>query len=158
MPIDLDSHDRHLLALVQENAALTSEELANTVPLSPSAIQRRLKRLREEGVIEREVAVVDPQRLGTAGATFIATLRLAEEAPDQVSRLRTWLSDHPAVQQAYYVTGEDDLLVIACARDVQSYERFMDGLMRRHPVVVRYTTRVVLQTLKRGLAVPPGNS
>ncbi|HVE53118.1 MAG TPA: Lrp/AsnC family transcriptional regulator [Ramlibacter sp.] len=157
MPIELDAHDRQLLALIQEDAACTAEQLAQAVPLSASAIQRRLKRLREEGIVQREVAVLDAGRLD-AGSTFIATLRLAQEAPEQVNRLRTWLADRPAVQQAYYVTGEDDLLVFACARNVHAYERFMARLLQDNPVVLRYTTRVVLQTLKRGLAIPVGDT
>lgn len=153
MPDDLDAHDRRLLTLIQEDAGRTADQLADLVPLSVSAIQRRLKRLREDGVIEREVAVVDPRRVG-AGSLFIAALRLANEAPDEVARLRTWLAACPPVQQAYYVTGEDDFLVIACVRDVPAYEALMAGLMAAHPIVERYTTRVVLQPVKRGLSVP----
>ena len=138
---------------MQQDAGRSAEQLAGEVPLSASAIQRRLKRLRDDGVIEREVAVLDPGRLGPV-TTFIASLRLQNEAPEPVNRLRAWLAGQAWVQQAYYVTGEEDLLLIACADDVRSYEEAMARLLQQHPVVARYTTRVVLQTLKRGLAIP----
>ena len=60
----LDEFDRNLLGLLQENADLTSDQLATKVALSASAIQRRLKRLRESGVIERTIAVVAPRKVG----------------------------------------------------------------------------------------------
>ena len=81
--MDLDDFDRQLLARVQADASLTAEQLAEAVALSPSAIQRRLRRLREGGVIEREVAVLDPGRVGSP-ASFITSLYLHHERPDQV--------------------------------------------------------------------------
>ena len=62
--MNLDRFDRHLLNLVQEDASQTAEQLAAAVPLSVSAIQRRLKRLRETGIIQRDIAVVDPKQVG----------------------------------------------------------------------------------------------
>lgn len=62
--IQLDSYDRKLLALLQEDARRTHDELAEAVSLSPTAVTRRLKRLRSEGIIRREVALVDPAVLG----------------------------------------------------------------------------------------------
>jgi len=153
MPAPLDAYDRQLLALVQDDASRTAEELTDRVPLSVSAIQRRLKRLREEGVIEREVAVLDAAQLG--GITlFLASLQLTQERPDRMDRLRAWLASCPEVQQAYYVTGQADFVVVVCARDVAAYEALMARLLADNPDVTRYTTSVVLGTVKRGLAVP----
>jgi DNA-binding Lrp family transcriptional regulator len=153
MPSTLDPHDRRLLALLQEDAGRTAEELAQQVPLSVSAIQRRIKRLRDEGVIERQVAVVDPEAVG--GVTmFLATLQLAQEHPQRLQQLRRWLAACPEVQQAYYVTGENDFVLIICAEDVARYESLMTRLMADNTDVQRYTTRVVLSPVKRGLAVP----
>lgn len=59
--MELDRFDRQLLNLVQEDSAQTAEALAQQVELSPSAIQRRLRRMRDEGVIVRDCAVVDPR-------------------------------------------------------------------------------------------------
>ena len=84
---DLDRFDRQLLRLVQQDAAQTAEQLAEQVSLSPSAIQRRLKRLREQGVIVRQIAVLDPARLGRP-TTFIAGLQVDSERPEPMSRLR----------------------------------------------------------------------
>jgi DNA-binding Lrp family transcriptional regulator len=62
--MELDRFDRQLLNLVQADSAQTAERLAEQVELSPSAIQRRLRRLRDEGVIVRECAILDPSVIG----------------------------------------------------------------------------------------------
>lgn len=152
-PERLDRLDRQLLVLIQDDASLTTEQLARQVPLSPSAIQRRLKRLREDGVIERQVAVLDPTRIGPS-TLFVASLQVESERPELMDALRRWLSAEPAVQQAFYVTGEADFVVLVVAPDARAYQALMDRLVRQHPNVRRFTTNVALDVVKRGLAVP----
>ncbi|MET0311798.1 MAG: Lrp/AsnC family transcriptional regulator, partial [Burkholderiaceae bacterium] len=115
-----DDYDRQLLALVQEDAAAPAEALARQVPLSPSAIQRRLKRLREKGFIERHAAVLDPDRVG--GLTFfMAFLHVAHEHAPAANGLKEWIGRRREVQQAWYVTGDDDFVLLVCASGVQAY-------------------------------------
>lgn len=150
---DLDRFDRQLLALVQQDAALTAEQLAEHVSLSPSAIQRRLKRLREQGVIVRQVAVLDAAQVGRP-TTFIAGLQVESERPELMARLRAWLEAQAAVQQAFYVTGEADFVLVVTAADATAYEALMARLLADNPNVRRYTTQVAMGVLKRGLALP----
>jgi Lrp/AsnC family transcriptional regulator, leucine-responsive regulatory protein len=149
----LDRHDRQLLALLQEDAGCTTEQLAEQVPLSPSAIQRRLRRLREQGVITRQIAVLDARQAGRS-TTFIAALQVENEQPERIAALRAWLAGEPRVQQAFYVTGEADFVLVVTAADTEAYEALMAQLLREHPVVRRFTTQVALAVLKRGLSVP----
>lgn len=154
--IELDRFDRQLLTLVQQDAALTAEQLAERVSLSPSAIQRRLRRLREQGVIQRQIAVVDAAHIGRP-TTFIAGLQVDDERPETLAALRAWLDAEPAVQQAFYVTGEADFVLVVTAPDAASYEAVMARLMAANATVRRYTTQVAMGVLKRGLALPvPG--
>jgi DNA-binding Lrp family transcriptional regulator len=150
---DLDRFDRQLLNLVQQDAALTAEQLAEQVSLSPSAIQRRLKRLREQGVIARHVAVLDPARIGRA-MSFIAALQVESERADQMAALRAWIAAEPRVQQAFYVTGEADFILVVTAADAEAYEALMARLLGDNPNVRRYTTSVAMNVLKRGLGLP----
>ena len=95
---DLDRFDRRLLALVQRDAAQTAEALAERIGLSASAVQRRLKRLRETGVILGEIAMVDPLKVGRP-SFFLAALEIERERPELVARLRQWLAAEEQVQQ-----------------------------------------------------------
>lgn len=107
--MDLDDFDRRLLKLVQSDAGQTAEQLAGSVGLSASAVQRRLKRLREAGVIIREAAILDPKSLGSP-AVFLASLQMERESPELTAQLRTWLMAQEHVQQAFMVTGQTDFL------------------------------------------------
>jgi Lrp/AsnC family transcriptional regulator, leucine-responsive regulatory protein len=150
---ELDRFDRLLLQLVQQDATLTAEQLAAHVSLSPSALQRRLKRLRKRGVIQRQIAVVDAAAVG-GPTSFIASLQVDSERPEPMARLRAWLDAEPAVQQAFYVTGEADFVLVVTAADTAGYQALMARLLAEHPQVRRYTTQVALGVLKRGLALP----
>jgi len=149
----LDRFDRHLLNLVQEDAGQTAERLAEQVALSPSAIQRRLRRLREAGVIERETAVVDPRKVGRP-TFFIASVQIERERPELLVQLRSWLAGQAQVQQAFYVTGEADFVLVVTAADTESYDALMARLIAENPNVRRFTTSVALGVVKRGLTVP----
>jgi DNA-binding Lrp family transcriptional regulator len=112
-----------------------------------------LRRLRELGVIERETAVVDPRKVGRP-TFFIASLQIERERPEMLAQLRTWLAEHEQVQQAFYVTGEADFVLVVTAADTESYDALMARLIAENPNVRRFTTSVALGVLKRGLTVP----
>src|SRR4051812_17565317 len=100
--MELDQFDRRLLNLVQEDAGQTAERMAEQLGLSPSAIQRRLRRLREDGAILRTVAVIDPKAVGRP-TFFVVSLQVERERPELIAHLREWLGGQPHVQQAFYV-------------------------------------------------------
>nr|WP_294809984.1 Lrp/AsnC family transcriptional regulator [uncultured Sphingomonas sp.] len=150
---DLDAFDRKLLTLVQRDAARTADALAEEVGLSPSAVLRRLKRLRDDGVIVATAAVVDPLKVGKPNF-FLAALEIERERPELIARLRQWLVAEPWIQQVYYVTGTADFVLVVVAPDVGAYDALMSRLMGDNPNVRRFTTNVALGVGKRSLFVP----
>lgn len=150
---DLDSFDRKLLALVQRDASRSADALAEEVGLSSSAVLRRLKRLRDAGVIVATIAVVDPHKTGKPDF-FLAALEIERERPELIARLRQWLAAEEGIQQVYYVTGTADFMLVVVAPDVAAYDALMTRLMADNPNVRRFTTNVVLGTGKRSLFVP----
>ena len=151
--MNLDPFDRRILGLVQEDASLTGEKLSESVALSVSALQRRLRRLHEVGVIQRNVAVVDPQRVGRP-TFFVVALQIERERPELLVQLRRWLTNEPQVQQAFYVTGEADFVLIVTAPDTASYDELMSRMVRENANIRHFTTNVALGVIKRGLTVP----
>lgn len=148
----LDSFDRQLLQLVQQDASRTSEQLAAIVPLSVSAIQRRLRRLREERVILQDIAVVDPKKIGRP-TFYIVALQVERERPELLAALKRWLSDERQIQQVFYVTGEADFVLVVTATDTESYDELMTRLVSENANVRRFTTNVALGIVKRGLEI-----
>ncbi|MBQ1540878.1 MAG: Lrp/AsnC family transcriptional regulator [Caulobacteraceae bacterium] len=151
--MQLDKLDRRLLNLMQEDAGRTAEVLSAEIGLSASAVQRRLRRMREEGVIAREIAVVDPRKVGRP-TFFIVSLQIERERPELLAQLRKWLSEQEHVQQAFYVTGEADFILVVSVPDTESYDALMARLVSENPNVRRFTTNVALNVVKRGLTIP----
>ena len=149
----LDRFDRQLLNLVQEDAGRTSEDLAQRVALSPSAVQRRLRKLKEAGVIVRQAAVLEPRKVGRP-TFFIVSLEVERDRPELLSQLRAWLAGQQHVQQAFYVTGEADFILVVTAPDTETYDALMARLTIENPNVRKFTTNVALGVVKRGLTIP----
>ena len=149
----LDRFDRQLLNLGQQDSAQSAEQLAQHVALSVSAIQRRLRRLRETGVIERDTAIVNPRLVG--GPThFVVALQVERERPELLAQLRRWMLGEPNVQQAFYVTGEADFVLIVTAPDTEAYDALMARMVAENANIRRFTTNVALGMVKRGLTIP----
>jgi Lrp/AsnC family transcriptional regulator, leucine-responsive regulatory protein len=153
MPLTLDDLDRKILAVLQEDSHQSAEIIGSGVGLSASAVQRRIARLREGGVITAEVVIVDPKSLGRS-LTLIVDIEVERERPELMAVLKRWIAAQPAVQEAWYVTGEGDFVLIVAARDVEDYDALMQKLVSENSNVRRFRTRVALGTLKRGCRVP----
>lgn len=153
MPIELDKLDRRILAMLQKDARRSAELMGAEVGLSASAVQRRIARLREEGVITAEVAVIDQKRVGRP-LTLIVEVEVERERPELLASLKQWIAAEAMIQEAWYVTGAGDYVLIIVARDVDDFEAMMQRLVVENANVRRYHTRVALGTVKRGMLVP----
>ena len=149
----LDSHDKKILAAVQLDARYGLENLAAETGLSTASVQRRLRRLRQEGFITAEVAVVDPAKLGQA-MTFVVMVELDRERLDQIDAFARRANAEPQVQQCYYVTGDADFCLICTASDMPDFEALTHRLFFDSANVRRFRTSVVMGRKKVGLGVP----
>ena len=150
---DIDSFDLKLLQRVQRDARTPAEQLGAAVGLSGSAVLRRLKHLREIGVIDREVAVVAADKLGPR-LRIVAGIELERDRADQLGNLIESLRERPEIQQAYYVSGAADLLLIVIVADITHYDRLTAELVAKHSTIKKITTSVVFRELKASLEVP----
>lgn len=149
----MDEFDITILNLVQHNCRLTAEQLSKHAGLSPSACQRRLTKLRETGIIERDISVIAPETVGRR-LTMVVEVTLEREHPNIMSDFKQSMKATPEVMQCYYVTGEVDFILILTARDMQHYEQFTQQFFLDNPNVRRFHTMVVMDRVKQGLAVP----
>lgn len=151
----MDQHDRKIAAILQLDARRSVEDIATDVGLSTSAIHRRIARMREEGVIADDVAVLDPKAFGV-GMTFIVEIVLEKVRVLEVTEIKARLKAAPEVQQIYNVTGDVDLMLIVLARDVEHFEEISRNLFSADPLVRRYRTSVVMDRVKTGQTIPIG--
>ncbi|MCI2399632.1 Lrp/AsnC family transcriptional regulator [Aliiroseovarius subalbicans] len=148
----MDDKDLKILRLVQDNARLTADAISQDVGLSPPAVQKRLKRLREAGVIERETAVLSPARLGR-DMTIVVEVILERENRAHLEAFKRKMRAAPCVQQCYYTTGEADFLLILLVRDIKEYEAFTQQHFFDESNISRFKTAVVMDRVKVSLDV-----
>jgi Lrp/AsnC family leucine-responsive transcriptional regulator len=151
--MEFDTFDLKLLSILQLSTRGTAEELAQQVGLSPSACLRRVRRLREGGVIEAEVAVLAPRKVGRE-LTMVVQVALERERADIMDAFKRAMRATPEVMQCFYVTGDIDFILIVTMPSMEEYELFTDRFFFQNPNVRRFTTMVVMDRVKVGLAVP----
>ena len=151
----MDVLDRKILAIYQADVRRPAERIGAEVGLSAAAVQRRLKRLRETGVIRAEVALLNAAELG-APITCILMLTLVSRSGPRahLDRFKQDMRREPQVQQCYHVTGDWDLVLIVTAASMEDYGAFLRRWIEGADVVVRYETFVALERVKVGLSLP----
>ncbi len=149
----LDQFDRKILALLQDDAHLTNNDLSERVNLSPSQCSRRRQRLEEDGVIRGYRAVLDRDRLGFS-LVNVVTVTLATHNRDNARRFAELVSRLPEVQEAYALTGEMDYILKVVTPDLKSLAEFVNGVLLPHELVQHVKTAIVLETLKETNSLP----
>lgn len=149
----LDDFDRKILVELQRNNLISAERLGAKVGLSASAIQRRMKRLRDEKVISADVSVLEPDAIGRP-LKVVVEVSLERESLQLFEAFKRRIRDTPEVQQCYYVTGEGDFVLIITAADMGDYQRISEGLFREDRNIKHFRTSVVLSSVKVSLAMP----
>lgn len=139
--MSLDRTDRRILALLQQDAALTNQALAEQIGLSPPACLKRVKRLREAGIITRQVALVDPQRIGPL-LHIVVEVTMERDRKDLYQRFLRRALAHGAVKQCYQVTGEIDFVLIVVVPDMDAYDRFCDEVLYADDNLRKFRTLV----------------
>ena len=153
--MSLDVFDRALLEAVQRDATTSQLALGEQVNLSSAAVNRRLKRLGSEGVIQRTVAQLNPASLGYT-LTVITEVEVESERLDLLDKMKRTFMDCPQVQQCYYVAGECDFVLIMLVRSMEQYTKLTRSLFFESNNVKRFKTLVSMSNVKNGIAVPTG--
>jgi Lrp/AsnC family leucine-responsive transcriptional regulator len=120
----LDTLDLKLLDLLQEDASLSNQDLAAKVHVSPPTCLRRVKRLREAGLIERQVALLSADALGPLlghGLQAVVEVSLDRQGQDEQQAFETRVIAEPAVQQCYRVSPGPDFVLIVHVADMPAY-------------------------------------
>jgi len=149
---DIDESDRKILTILQNNAEASIDGIAADIDLSPSAVHRRISRLKKSGVIRRISAVVDAKKVDR-GMTVLLEIDCETERPEVLNRLKQWAIAQPAVQSCWYAAGEVDFLLVVVVRDLDDYTQFTSRLMGERLGVRTFKSLVVLQTVKQSLNI-----
>jgi DNA-binding Lrp family transcriptional regulator len=149
----LDPLDRKILELYQHDTRVAAQTIGAAVGLSAAAVQRRLKRLRADGVIVAETAQIAPERVGHP-LTCVVGVRLERDTRAENQRFKQKMARHLQVQQCYAVTGELDYVLVVLAHDVAHFDAFTQSVLYDDANVRSFTTFVCLDRVKVGTSVP----
>jgi Lrp/AsnC family leucine-responsive transcriptional regulator len=142
--IDLDALDRAILGALLEDGRLTQVELAERVPLSATAVARRIRALEEKGVIQGYQARINRQALGL-GMTVIVHVGLNSQNEDVLKAFEEAVAKAPSIVSCHLMSGEDDYLVTVLARDLADFERIHKEQLSRLPGVARLKSSFALR-------------
>lgn len=151
--IALDAFDRKLLERLQVDAQTPIPVLADEIGLSAPACYRRIRRLRDTGAINREVAVVHPRTLGWP-LSMLVLVTMERENVRTVDEMMRMLKDVPEVIEAWNVTGDHDFVVRMLARDMESYDELVRELFAADDRVRSFKTLVVIRQVKDASPIP----
>ncbi|MES2496595.1 MAG: Lrp/AsnC family transcriptional regulator [Pseudomonadota bacterium] len=153
MAAELDAFDRKILALLQRNADQSTAEISEAVGLSPSPCWRRIQRLREDGYIKAQVALVDRRKVGLNTQIF-AQVKLNAHGRSHLEEFSEAIRGFPEVLDCYVTMGPIDFLLRIVAADVDAYERFFFDKLSRVPGIQEINSIVALSEIKSTTELP----
>jgi len=152
---DLDTLDVRILEALQEDARITMLELAERVGLSPTPCARRVKRLEEEGLIERYVTLLDGERLGIGLHAFV-NVRLRSQTKQSIDIFEAAIRKLPEVVECYLVSGNYDYLLHIRVRDIHAFRDVVRNRLTVIESVGETHTSIALEQTKytTALSIP----
>jgi Lrp/AsnC family leucine-responsive transcriptional regulator len=152
----LDAIDLRIVDQLQKDGSLSNVKLAEAIRLSPSPTLARVKALETSGVIQRYVALVDPQSLGLAITVFIS-VSLERQEKKSLALFEQRMGGYPQVMECYLMSGDADYLLRVVVPDMQSLERFIVDHLAQVPGVSNIKSSFALKQVLYKTALPlPG--
>jgi len=153
MTDELTSLDIKILEQLQKDATLSTAELAERVGLSQSPCWRRLQRLREEGYITGQVAVLDRKKFGDNLYIF-ATLKVGTLTDEQREEFQRKVEQTPEIMECHTAFGERDIFMKIIAQSLEWYQKFVFRVILKLPGVIDVQSIVTLSEIKHTTAIP----
>jgi DNA-binding Lrp family transcriptional regulator len=149
----LERKDRRILAELQSDSRLTTQELADKVGMSSSAVWRRVRSLEEAGIIDRYAVIVNPKKAGF-GLSSIVHVSLARHEQSNVDHFVHEVLRQPEVLECFATSGEADFHLRVVVKDIDAYNAFLDDFIFRLPGVSQVRSNIVLKEIKADTALP----
>lgn len=149
----VDPTDLLLLSILQKDALTSTEQLGSFVGLSATAAKRRVNKLRKNGVITKDVSIVNPESVGFEIFSLVF-VNLERDRRDIVHSFKNSISLNPRILSGFYTTGEADFVLLVASRTLAEYESFTQDYFWENPNIKSFKTMVVLDRVKCGFELP----
>jgi Lrp/AsnC family transcriptional regulator len=148
----MDTIDRKILDLLQRDATLSIAEIADRVGLSQTPCWKRIQRLESQGVIERRVALLNPEKLGL-GLTVFVSIETNDHSQEWLARFASLVSSMPEVLEFYRMAGDVDYMLRVIVSDMAAYDAFYKRLIAAIPLK-NVSSRFAMERVKASTALP----
>jgi Lrp/AsnC family transcriptional regulator len=148
----MDAIDRKILAVLQEDAALSVAEIGSRVGLSSTPCWKRIQRLEADGVIMRRVAVVDQEKVGLPISVFVS-IETGDHSQDWLDRFAKTVTAMPEVVEFYRMAGDVDYMLRVVVADIAGYDSFYKRLIASIPLK-NVTSRFAMEKIKSTTSLP----
>lgn len=148
----MDSIDRKILAVVQEDASLSVAEIGQRVGLSSTPCWKRLQRLEGDGIITRRVAIIDQDKVGL-GITVFVSIETGDHSQEWLKRFAELVGAMPEVMEFYRMAGDVDYMLRVVVTDMAGYDAFYKRLIATVPLK-NVTSRFSMERIKSTTALP----
>ena len=149
----LNRTDRHLLAELQRDTTRNQSELAELVGMSRTSCWRRIRDFEDAGVIDRQVALLNPKKAGF-NLEVLLFVAMTEHSDANRESFERHVSLLPEVMECFSVSGDRDYLLQVVAKDMESYNEFLNAQILRHKAVQSASSTFVLRRVKYSTALP----
>lgn len=148
----MDEMDRRILKILQEDASLSASDVARQVGLSSSPCWKRINRMREDGTIKRQTAVLDASRLGF-GLTVFVSIKTGEHSSKWLEEFSDKITAMPEVMEFHRMSGDVDYMLKVVVRDMRSFDAFYKNLIGI-TALSDVTSRFSMETIKESTTLP----
>ncbi|NHI01507.1 Lrp/AsnC family transcriptional regulator [Oceanimonas sp. MB9] len=153
----MDNFDRHILALLQQDATLALKDLAEAVNLSTTPCWKRVKRLEEAGYIRGRVALLDAERLGLGLSVFVQ-IKTQHHDSRWLTRFAETVTAFDEVVEFYRMSGEWDYMLRVVVADIAAFDRFYKKLITSTEGLSNITSSFAMEQIKYTTALPLGDA
>ncbi len=150
----MDAKDWEIIRALQQDGRRTTNEIADSVRLSGSAVSRRIARLEKDGIISGYTALVDPDKVGYS-ATVMVEITLDSQSDAAQSDFERAVAKVPSVRSCYLMSGDADYLLKVAARDLRDFEQLRRKVLSDLPHVSRMQTSFALREIVNHLEYAP---
>ena len=153
MPISIDTTDKKILRLLQDDSDISNADLSEHVGLSAAPCWRRVKRLEEKGIIKRRVAIIDPDSLGLEIVVF-TTVKISTQAQHGLEDFEKRVVRFDEITECYTVSGGMDYILRVVTTDMRAYERFLRDHLLQLPNIAEVHSRFAVSQVKYTTGLP----
>lgn len=150
---NLDKINRQIINILQENSSITNAELADQLKIPATTVFDRVKKLEQNGIIVKKVAIVNPEKVGKETIAFVS-LSLAGHSAKNVQKFWKSIEALPEVLECYHIAGDNDFILKVIVDNIRSYEHFLLEKLTAIENIGKIKTSFVMSTIKYQTKIP----